>query len=75
MLLPGRVTIHRHERGRLFRDGEFLRVLDPGYHWSLGFLAGRRVDIVRTSDPWLVHDRRDEIVVSGDEADLKGVKK
>lgn len=68
-MLPGRVTIHRHERGLLFRDGEFIRVLDPGYHWSLGFLAGRRVDIVSTGDPWLVHDRLDEIVVSGELAD------
>ena len=31
-----RVHIGRHERGLLFRRGDFVRALEPGSHWIAG---------------------------------------
>jgi regulator of protease activity HflC (stomatin/prohibitin superfamily) len=61
--LFGGFKVRAHERGLLFRDGEFVRVLRPGRHfiWRLR----TRVDIVSVRDPWLDHKDLDVIVREG----------
>ncbi|MEN8257029.1 MAG: slipin family protein [Thermodesulfobacteriota bacterium] len=68
-MVLGTVKIQRHEKGLLFEDREFKKVLDQGYYWKLGVLSKKRVDIVSTRDPWLEHKELDLIVASGE---LKG---
>jgi regulator of protease activity HflC (stomatin/prohibitin superfamily) len=57
------VKIRMHERGLLFEDREFRRVLGPGRHWLVG--ARVRVDVVSVRDPWLRHPELDVIVRAG----------
>jgi regulator of protease activity HflC (stomatin/prohibitin superfamily) len=57
--------IRRHERGLLFRDRVFERVLGLGRHWLLDPLRKLRVDVVSVRDPWLRHSDLDVIVRSG----------
>lgn len=60
-----RIKITPHERGLLFREGEFKAVLQPGVHWYLDPLLKLRVDVVSPRNPWLVHEDLDLIVKSG----------
>lgn len=39
------VRIRKHERGLLYRGGDFVRLLAPGRHWMLGRLLGRRTSV------------------------------
>lgn len=60
-----RIRVRSYERGLLFRNGEFVRVLGQGVYW-FAFVSGTlRVDIVSRRSPWLVHDQLDLIVQSG----------
>jgi regulator of protease activity HflC (stomatin/prohibitin superfamily) len=59
------VKIRKHERGLLFEDREFLRVLGPGRHWLVGAPWRFRVDVVSVRDVWLEHAELDVIVRSG----------
>ena len=43
------VRIRQHERGLLYRGGDFVRLLAPGRHWMLGWLLGRRTSIEAVS--------------------------
>jgi regulator of protease activity HflC (stomatin/prohibitin superfamily) len=61
--LFGRFKVREHERGLLFRDREFRRVLRPGRHFLWGVLT--RVDIVSVRSVWLDHKDLDVIVKSG----------
>lgn len=61
-----RIKIKLHERGLLFREGDFKAVLQPGVHWYLDPLLKLRVDVVSPRDPWLVHRDLDFIVKSGE---------
>jgi len=49
-----RIKITAHERGLLFREGDFLGVLTPGVHWYFDPLLKLRVDKVTPRNPWLV---------------------
>ncbi len=60
-----RYKIKIHERGLLFREGEFLAVLRPGVHWYADPLLKYRLQIVSTRDPWLRDEDLDLIVKSG----------
>jgi regulator of protease activity HflC (stomatin/prohibitin superfamily) len=60
-----RIHIKPHERGLLFRNGEFLGVLQPGVHWYVDPLLRLDVDVVSPRDPWLVHRDLDLIAKSG----------
>jgi regulator of protease activity HflC (stomatin/prohibitin superfamily) len=60
-----RFKIHLHERGLLFREGEFLGVLKPGVHWRFDPLFKLRLDRVRPLNAWLVHNELDLMVKSG----------
>lgn len=62
----GKIKIQRHEKGLLFEDREFKKVLDQGSYWKLGIMNRKRVDIVSTRNPWLEHRELDLIVASGE---------
>ena len=49
------VKIRKHERGILFRDREFERILRPGRHLFLDPLWRVRVDVVSVRAPWFDH--------------------
>ncbi len=59
------IKIRKHERGLLFRDGAFERLLRPGRHLIVDPLLAVRVERVSTRGAWLVHPRLDEVVKSG----------
>ena len=59
------MKIKPHERGLLFRDGDFRAVLRPGVHWMFDPLLELRLQIANPRDPWLVHKDLDLIVRSG----------
>lgn len=61
----GTVKIRAHERGLLFEDGEFVRVLGPGRHWLTGAPWQTRVDVASVREPWLRHPQLDVIVRAG----------
>ncbi|HKC11734.1 MAG TPA: slipin family protein [Vicinamibacteria bacterium] len=60
-----RVKVREHERGLLFKDREFKRVLRPGRHFLWDPLFKVRVDVVSVRDPWLAHPDLDVIAKSG----------
>ncbi|HET7437844.1 MAG TPA: slipin family protein [Thermoanaerobaculia bacterium] len=59
------IHIKPHERGLLFRDGDFVRVLPPGAHWAFDPLFRLRVQRVSARDPWIIHPKLDIMVKSG----------
>ncbi len=65
-MLIDTVKILTHQKGLLFRNGEFKGLLDAGRHWLLG---QTHVDVVSQRDPWLIHRELDVIVKSGALAD------
>jgi len=71
------VKVRAHERGLLFLDREFVRVLRPGRHFVWDPLWKSRVDVVSVRDAWLVHGHLDVIAKSGalgDEAKVVDLK-
>jgi regulator of protease activity HflC (stomatin/prohibitin superfamily) len=62
MFVIGNRKIRAYEKGLLFRDKEFLRVLQPGRHWFVDLLNKVRVDVVSERTPWLVHVDLDVII-------------
>ena len=60
-----RFKVREHERGLLFRDREFERVLGPGRHWVWDPLFKVHVDVVSVRDVWLDHKDLDVIAKSG----------
>ena len=54
-----RVKVNEHERALLFREGRFLRLLDPGCHWIRGetvLVDVRRRDTMIDAAPVLTRD-------------------
>ena len=64
-----RYKIRTYEMGLLFRDGEFRGLLTAGTHWFFDPLGKVRVDVVSQRDPWLVHEKLDLIIKSGELAE------
>ncbi|HEX7151210.1 MAG TPA: slipin family protein [Thermoanaerobaculia bacterium] len=60
-----RYKINPHERGLLWRDGEFIGVLQPGVHWKLDPRFRLHMDRVATRDAWLTHKSMALIIRSG----------
>ncbi len=60
-----RVKIRSYQRGLLFRDKEFRKVLPAGSHWCFDPTGKTTVDIVSMRDPWLAHPDLDLMVSSG----------
>jgi len=72
-----RFKVREHERGLLFEDREFKRVLRPGCHWVWDLLRKVRVDTVSVREVWLNHKDLDVIAKSadlGDEARIVDLK-
>ena len=69
MILMKRYKIRTYEMGLLFRDGEFRGLLTAGTHWFFDPLGKVRVDVVSQRDPWLVHEKLDLIIKSGELAE------
>ncbi|MEM6885835.1 MAG: slipin family protein [Verrucomicrobiota bacterium] len=65
MFILKRKLIRSYEKGLVFKNKEFLRVLKPGTHWIFDPLYRIRVDIVSERDPWIIRDDLDLIVRSG----------
>ena len=65
MFFIKRIKIRSYEKGLLFREGDFAKVLDQGAHWFFDPLNKVRLDVVSQRDPWLVHEKLDLIVKSG----------
>jgi regulator of protease activity HflC (stomatin/prohibitin superfamily) len=71
------VKVREQERGLMFVDREFKRMLRPGVHWMLDPLRKVQVDLVSVRQPFLVHSDQDVIVKSGalgDEAKVVDLK-
>jgi regulator of protease activity HflC (stomatin/prohibitin superfamily) len=60
-----RFKVREHERGLLFKDRVFQRVLKPGRHYHFDPFRKLRLDVVSVRDPWLAHPDLDLIVRSG----------
>lgn len=60
-----RIKIRSYEIGLHFREGEFVGLLGAGKHWIIDPLNKHVVEIVSQRAPWLVHDKLDMIVRSG----------
>jgi regulator of protease activity HflC (stomatin/prohibitin superfamily) len=72
-----RFKVREHERGLMFRDREFKRVLRPGRHFVWDPFFKVCVDVVTVRDAWLVHKELDVIAKSGalgDEAKVLDLK-
>jgi regulator of protease activity HflC (stomatin/prohibitin superfamily) len=59
------IHIKPHRRGLLFRDGEPVALLRPGWHFHLDPLFKLRLEVVATRDPWIRHKDLDLIVKAG----------
>lgn len=59
------VTIRSFERGLLFRDREFVRLLAPGKYRLWNPLRNARVDVVSTREAWLRHPDLDLLLRAG----------
>jgi regulator of protease activity HflC (stomatin/prohibitin superfamily) len=57
--------LRRFERGFLFRDGEFVKMIGTGRHFFVDPLYRVRVDVVSIKDVELVHPDLEVIVKSG----------
>ena len=57
--------VRKDERGLVFRDGVFARLLRPGWHALAGLLERVRVEKVSLREAWLYHVDLDQIVRSG----------
>lgn len=59
------VKIKAYEKGLLFADNEFKKILGRGRHWYTRIIVKRRVDVVSMREPWLCHEDLDVIIASG----------
>lgn len=64
-MLFKKYKIRNYEIGLLFREGNFVGLLQPGTHWYFDPLGKVRVTIASQRDPWLEHEQLDVIVKSG----------
>jgi len=65
MLIVQTLKIRAHERGLLYRDGDFQRLLAPGRHWLFGLTWKLRVARVSVRDADFRHVDLDVIVKRG----------
>ncbi len=65
MLFFRHIKIRQHERGLLFKDREFHRLLGPGRHWIWGLPLKTSIEIVSVRDVWFYHQDLEVIVRSG----------
>ncbi len=65
MFIMGKKIVRSFERGLLFRDRDFQKILSTGQYRFFDPLNKIRVDVVSMRDPWLVHDDLDVLIKSG----------
>jgi regulator of protease activity HflC (stomatin/prohibitin superfamily) len=65
VIIVRRLKIRSLERGLMFRDREFVRVLHPGRHFVFDPLMKVRVDRLSVRDPWIRHAELDVVARSG----------
>jgi regulator of protease activity HflC (stomatin/prohibitin superfamily) len=70
MFLMRVVQIEQYERGLLYRDGRFVRVLDPGRHreWSVPFLHVRVTKVDLRQRPVAIHSQE---IITQDRVSLR----
>jgi len=61
----GRVTVRSYEKGLMFKDREFVRVLPEGKYWFFDVSGKTVVDVASIRTPQLLHKDLDLIVSSG----------
>jgi regulator of protease activity HflC (stomatin/prohibitin superfamily) len=54
-----RITVKKSERGILLRNGDFVRVLQPGTHWLFAGFDKLRVEVFALSQPAFAHELAD----------------
>ena len=64
-----RVKIGKYERGLLYRDGDFVRVLRPGRHWIVDPLLRTEVITRSVRERWLIAVDLEVLVRSGELSD------
>ncbi len=65
MLILRQVKIRQHERGLLFKDGEFHMMLNPGRHWVWGLSWKVGVELVSVREVYFAHQDLEVIARSG----------
>ncbi len=60
-----RTKIRNHERGLVFHEKEFVRVIGPGTYWDMPAFSKQSIEIVSQRNPWIQHAELDLIVKSG----------
>src|SRR6056297_193611 len=61
-----KIHIRSYEVGLKYRDGEFVRLLNPGKHYVWTGLGKVHVRVVSKRDPWIVDEQLDVVVKSGE---------
>jgi len=57
-----RVIVKKNERGLLLRNGDFVRVLQPGTHWLFDGLDSTRVELFALEQPAFAHGLADYLL-------------
>ncbi len=65
-----RTTITKSERGFLFRNRDFVEILEPGVHKFFDPVNRLRIDVIPVNRPVVVHRELDSIIRSGAFGDL-----
>ncbi len=65
MLILRRVKIRQHERGLLFKDRDFRRLLNPGRHWVWGLSWKVSIERASVREVYFRHSDLEVIVRSG----------
>ncbi len=61
----GKVTVRSYEKGLLFKNGEFIKILPKGKYWFFDVSGKTVVDVASMRTPQLLHKDLDLIVDSG----------
>ena len=65
MLILRYIKIRRHERGLLFKDREFDRLLGPGRHWVWGLFWKIRLERISVREVYFLHQDLEVIAPLG----------
>jgi hypothetical protein len=65
MLFGSKVKIKSFEKGFLFKDGEFQKILNRGTYYISLVTQKRKIAVISMRDPWIEHEQLDIIVASG----------
>lgn len=60
-----RIQIKNYELGLMFKDGDFVDIMEPGRHRLFDFKNRLSIDVHSQRDPFLQHEQLDVIVKSG----------